>query len=340
MATQIPEAISYAYIAGIDPFMALQSTWIMNVTTAIIGGRPGMLSSASGFGAITIRHLVRNNGTQYIYYSVILSGLLQVAFSTLKIGQYLRIMPPAITIGLLNAMCLLLYSLQLRYFKDVPMGGTSTQDEDNLNMPWAYYYGYDLPWTNSFSQVIVIIVEALVALLICFFLPRFVTVVPNTLVALVVLTGANIGITMSTDWNAPTIGDYCNTEVRCERWCQSFNFIHAKLILGCFFSTASHVQNLQRNFFLESIRSTESLYLGHDIGSHSGRCIAVLRLSLGDNGSNQRGGQVHKQRLRTGPRFLRTGIRKLHLGLHGWHGRDWNGTPIASQFEMWWCLLD
>lgn len=213
MVAQIPEAISFAFIAGIDPFIALQTTWIMNIVTSLIGGRPGLLSSVSGLGAIVIRMLVKHHGEQYIWYSVILSGFLQVIFSSLRLGKYLRIMPPAITIGLLNAVCLLTYALQLRYFKEIPTEETTVVDEDNLNMPWAYFYGYDLPWLTSLSEIIVLCCEALVALMICFLMPRFITVFPSTLVALVVVTAVHVGITMSTNYTSPDIDDYCTTEV-------------------------------------------------------------------------------------------------------------------------------
>lgn len=224
MATQIPEAISFAYISKIDPFHALQTTWILNILTPLIGGRPGLLSSTSGFGAIILRHLVTNFGVNYIFYAVILSGILQVAFSICRIGQYLRILPPGITVGLVNGMCLLLYVLQLRYFKEYPthedtitnntdMAMVVNTEADRLNMPWSYYYGFDLPWDRSLSQILVVVFETLLALAICYLLPRYTTVLPSSLIALLVVTGANMAITWRTQWDAPTIGDYCSSEV-------------------------------------------------------------------------------------------------------------------------------
>ncbi|KAL7473154.1 hypothetical protein ACHAXS_013549 [Conticribra weissflogii] len=232
MVTQIPEAITYAYIAKVDPFLALQSTWILNILTSLIGGRPGLTSSVSGFGAIVIRLLVKHHGEEYIWYSVILSGFLQVVFSTFRIGKYLRIMPPAITVGLLNAICLLVYLAQLRYFKEFPHGSgygnsdgdgdinvfvtnstTIAGEEDNLNMPWSYFYGFDLAWATDLYVILLTCGEALATMMISFFLPRYITIFPSTLVAIVVVTAAHVGIVSSTDYYSPDIDDYCNSDV-------------------------------------------------------------------------------------------------------------------------------
>ena len=238
---QVPECISYAYIAGIDPFHALQATWMMNVISSLVGGRPGLVCGSSGLGAIALRYLVSNYGVGYIFYAVILSGICQVLFGATRMGNYLRLLPPGITIGILNALVILVTLLQLRYFKVMPAGmvmkeednNTSSTDdnvitipymmetttssgvsEDSLNQPWAYYVGFDLPWTTSTSQAVVVIVEAIVAMLICWILPRFTTIIPSSLVALVLITVANIVTQeLNQQWVMPTVGDYCLTEV-------------------------------------------------------------------------------------------------------------------------------
>ena len=157
-------------------------------------------------------------------------------FGALRIGKYLRLLPPGVTIGMVNALCVLLVLLQFRYFKELPGadGGqdanadatysameepvrhlestSNTTSEDSLNQPWAYYYGYDLPWNDS-SQIIIVSFQALAAFLICLFLPRYTRILPSSLVALVVLTLVNIGLVELTDWVAPTVGDYCTSEV-------------------------------------------------------------------------------------------------------------------------------
>ena len=221
MLTQVPECISYAYIAGVDPFHALQATWIANIISSIVGGRPGMISGSSGLGAVALRFVVRTYGSQYIFYAVILSGLCQVLFGALRLGKYLRLLPPGITIGLVNALACLVMLLQLRYFKVLPGmeegNNTVAADdgsitEDSLNQPWAYFMGYDQPWTTSTSQIIIISLEALVTMIICWILPK--SSLPATFVAIAFVSIVNMGLRESTDWIAPTVEDYYLGEVR------------------------------------------------------------------------------------------------------------------------------
>lgn len=230
---QVPECVSYAFIAGVDPFHALQAAWIANLFTPIVGGTPGLVSGPSGLGAIAIRFLVSAHGPGYMFYSLILCGFCQVLFEGLGFGKYLRLLPTGITIGMVNALCVLLMALQLRYFKSYPsitvftdIANNSTAEvvdsyveptryleatftEDTLNQPWAFFLGYDLPWDATTSQVIIVSGEAFVAMLICYFSPKTITIVPSSLMAIVLLTGVNSVIRMArSDWVAPTVGDY------------------------------------------------------------------------------------------------------------------------------------
>ena len=120
-----------------------------------------------------------------------------------------------VSVGLVSVLVTATASLE-DFYKEPTRHLESTSSaitEDSLNQPWAYYYGYDLPWTNFTSQIVIVSLQALVAFVICFFLPRYISIVPGSLVALVVLTLANITIKAETDWVAPTVGDYCTSEV-------------------------------------------------------------------------------------------------------------------------------
>lgn len=228
---QVPECIGYAYVAGIDPFHALQSTWIANVITSVVGGRPGMVSGASGLGALAVRYVATSHGVEYAFCAALISGFLQVLFGALRIGNHLRLLPPGVTIGMVNALCLLLLALQVRYFRVLPgidhgdsatelgAGGVSETeptrllsegvDGDSLGMPWARFMGWDLPWTESMSQMVVVSSQAAFAVALCHLLPRHVVVVPSGLVAILILTLVNIIVReLSPFWVVPTVGDY------------------------------------------------------------------------------------------------------------------------------------
>ncbi|KAL7551585.1 hypothetical protein ACHAWF_014770 [Thalassiosira exigua] len=239
----IPECISLAYVAGLDPLTALQSAWVANLLVPVAGGRPGLVSSPSALGAVAIRQLVtsRGYGAEYVVYVVLLAGACQVLFGALRIGKFLRLLPPGITVGMVNALGLLTLALQLRYFRDFPgsadadgtdddaaataaggggepllrrLDGTSEFSEDGMGMPWAYAAGIDLPFASSTSQILVVSTEALASFLICRFLPRCAGLVPNTLAAMLVMTAVNATIqAVNPKIDAPTVGDYCNSEL-------------------------------------------------------------------------------------------------------------------------------
>ena len=120
-----------------------------------------------------------------------------------------------IFVGLVSVLVTATASLE-DFYKEPTRHLESTSSaitENSLNQPWAYYYGYDLPWTNFTSQIVIVSLQALVELIICFFLPKYISIVPGSLVALVLLMLANNAIRAETDWVSPTVGDYCTSEV-------------------------------------------------------------------------------------------------------------------------------
>ena len=257
MLTQVPECISYAYIAGVDPFHALQATWIANIISSIVGGRPGMICGSNGLGAVALRFVVTTYGQQYIFYASILSGLCQVLFGSLRLGKYLRLLPPGITIGLVNALACLVILLQLRYFKVLPTmkeEGNNTIDydsitEDSLNQPWAYFMGYDQPWTTSTSQILILCLEAFVTMIICLILPKYISIIPATFVAIAFVSIVNIGIREGTDWIAPTVEDYYLGEVRCkEIFSLPFRLLNTHIQFVCIFSISPQLQDFGLSF--------------------------------------------------------------------------------------------
>jgi hypothetical protein len=87
--TQIPEAVSGALIAGVNPALALQSTWMMNILTALVGGRPGMISGTTPFIGIALAELVEKSGVEYVYYAVMFAGFLQLVFGMMGLGVHM-----------------------------------------------------------------------------------------------------------------------------------------------------------------------------------------------------------------------------------------------------------
>lgn len=166
----IPEAIAFSVIAGVDPRMGLFASFTMAVTIAFVGGRPAMISAATGAVALVIAPVVANYGVQYLVPTVILAGVLQILLAIVGVAKLMRFIPRSVMVGFVNALAILVFSSQL---------------PELIGVPWLVY-----PVTA-------------VGLLIVFLLPRLTTAVPAPLVAIVLLTIAAV----AAGWNIPTVGD-------------------------------------------------------------------------------------------------------------------------------------
>ncbi|MGG6431982.1 SulP family inorganic anion transporter [Anoxybacillus sp. D401a] len=151
----IPEAIAFSIIAGVDPMVGLYASFCIAVVTAFVGGRPGMISAATGAMALVLVRLVAEHGLQYMLAATILTGVIQIVLGLLKVGNILKFIPRPVMIGFVNALAILIFAAQLPHFQ-----GES----------WMMY--------------------ALVALglFIIYVFPRITTAIPSPLVAIVVIT--------------------------------------------------------------------------------------------------------------------------------------------------------
>jgi SulP family sulfate permease len=166
----IPEAIAFSIIAGVDPRLGLFASFTMAVTIAIVGGRPAMISAATGAVALVIAPLVKSHGVDYLVAAVILAGAFQVILGLSGVTKLMRFIPRSVMVGFVNALAILVFMAQ------VP---------ELLGVPWLVYPLLAL------------------ALVIVFGLPRLTTAVPAPLVAIVVLTL----ITVLASITVPTVGD-------------------------------------------------------------------------------------------------------------------------------------
>ena len=166
----IPEAIAFSIIAGVDPKVGLYAAFCIAVTTAIVGGRPGMISAATGAMALLMITLVKNHGLQYLFATTIVTGFFQILFGWRRLGRYMKFVPQAVMIGFVNALAILIFMAQFPQFE----GAT-----------WQMY-----------AMVVA-------SLLIIYGLPRLTTAVPSPLVAIIVMT--IIAIVFQSD--VRTVGD-------------------------------------------------------------------------------------------------------------------------------------
>lgn len=166
----IPEAIAFSIIAGVDPKVGLYASFCIAIITSFLGGRPGMISAATGAMALLMTTLVRDYGVNYLFAATILAGFLQILWGWVRLGNQMRFVPRPVMLGFVNALAILIFDAQLPQL-----------EEGNLT------------------------VYALVAagLLIIYGLPRFTKAIPSPLVAIVVLTA----VCVWGGFEVPTVGD-------------------------------------------------------------------------------------------------------------------------------------
>lgn len=227
----IPESISYALIAGLPPSAALQSCWITNVITAAVGGRPGMITSASGLAALLLYRLVRTDtvvaetGIMFVPYVIIFAGILQCVAAFLGLGRLVSAFPAPVVVGMVNAMALLMLALQCRYAKEFPLSleelangwnveGTAPAVEVTWNIPLLSYFGEGFEWISPWLDLGIYGAEVVTAFLISMFLPKLTTFLPATLVSVLVVVAVEFGLARQFGVKTPLIGDYGGAQVR------------------------------------------------------------------------------------------------------------------------------
>ncbi|WP_110112227.1 SulP family inorganic anion transporter [Bacillus sp. CGMCC 1.16541] len=112
----IPEAIAFAIIAGVDPMVGLYASFCIAVVIAFTGGRPGMISAATGAMALLMINLVKDHGIEYLFAATVLTGIIQIILGVLKVGRFMSFLPQTVMIGFVNSLAILIFTAQLPHF--------------------------------------------------------------------------------------------------------------------------------------------------------------------------------------------------------------------------------
>lgn len=166
----IPEALSFSIIAGVDPKVGLYAAFSIAIIISLAGGRPGMISAATGSMALVMVSLVRDHGVEYMLAATILAGVFQLVFGFVGVHRLMRFVPRTVMVGFVNALAILLFTAQIPHLTE---GG------------WQVY------------------VLVALGLAIIYLLPRLTKVVPAPLVAIIVITAITVGMGV----DVPTVGD-------------------------------------------------------------------------------------------------------------------------------------
>ena len=186
----VPEAVAFALIAGVSPLVGLYAAFMVGLITAIAGGRPGMISGATGALAVVMVSLVAQHGVEYLFATVVLMGLIQMLAGALRIAKFIRLVPHPVMLGFVNGLAIVIFLAQLGQFGvDGQIGwaqGTFLQDSI-----------VDVAWLAS-DQLMIMLGLVLITMTIIKFLPLLTRAIPSSLVAIVLVSFAVIGFNIDT----------------------------------------------------------------------------------------------------------------------------------------------
>jgi len=191
----VPEAVAFAFVAGVDPLVGLYAAFMVGLIAASIGGRPGMISGATGALAVVMVSLVANHGVEYLFITVVLMGLLQITAGVLKLGKFIRMVPYPVMLGFVNGLAIVIFLAQLGQFGEAGQAGWlhGTFMQDSI---------VDVAWLQG-EQLYMLFGLVLLTMIIIHFLPRLSKALPSSLVAIMVVTGLVLGL----DLNTKVVGD-------------------------------------------------------------------------------------------------------------------------------------
>jgi sulfate permease, SulP family len=180
----IPEAVAFALIAGLSPLTGLYAAFVVGLVTSIIGGRPGMISGATGAIAVVIVSLAKSHGVEYVFAAVVLAGIIQLAAGFMKLGKFIRLVPHPVIFGFVNGLAIIIFMSQLDQFKDISGN-----------------------WLTG-STLYVLLGLVLLTMLIIWGLPKLTKVIPSSLTAILVI----FGIVVLAGIDTKTVGDIASIQ--------------------------------------------------------------------------------------------------------------------------------
>jgi len=164
----VPEAVAFAFVAGVNPLVGLYGAFLMGLITSLIGGRPGMISGATGSMAVVMVALVVAHGVEYLFATIVLTGLLQIAFAAARFGKYIRMVPYPVMLGFVNGLAIVIFLAQMEQFQIRAADGA-------------------MHWLSGTPMITMLTLVAL-TMAIMFFLPKITRALPAGLAAIITIS--------------------------------------------------------------------------------------------------------------------------------------------------------
>ncbi|MFD1768773.1 SulP family inorganic anion transporter [Sphingobacterium suaedae] len=171
--TMIPESLSFAILAGLSPLTGLYAAFLMGLVTAVLGGRPGMVSGGAGATVVVLIALAATHGVQYLFAAVILGGVLQLLVGAFKLGKFVRLIPQPVMYGFLNGLAIIIFMAQVQQFKAAD------------------------GWMSGPALYTMLGLTALTVAIVLLF-PRLTKAIPASLVAILIVFGLVVAFGMDT----------------------------------------------------------------------------------------------------------------------------------------------
>ncbi|TDG15451.1 SulP family inorganic anion transporter [Seongchinamella unica] len=186
----VPEAVAFAFVAGVEPLVGLYAAFMVGLITACIGGRPGMISGATGALAVVMVALVADHGVEYLFAAVVLMGVLQITAGAMRLGKFIRMVPHPVMLGFVNGLAIVIFLAQLGQFGNPGEPGwlAGTFMEGSI---------IDVAWLEG-QQLYMLLGLVALTMAIIHFLPRLTTAIPSSLAAIVVVSLLVVGLSLDT----------------------------------------------------------------------------------------------------------------------------------------------
>ncbi|WP_265334896.1 SulP family inorganic anion transporter [Sneathiella sp. HT1-7] len=179
----VPEAVAFAFVAGVHPLVGLYAAFIVGLVTALIGGRPGMISGATGALAVVMVSLVALHGVEYLFATVVLMGILQILAGVFRLGKFIRLVPHPVMLGFVNGLAIVIFMAQLTQFKTVDTYG-------------------EIVWMTGLPLIIMLGLVA-ATMTIIWLMPKVTKAIPAPLAGIAVIAGIVIFFGI----DVPRVGD-------------------------------------------------------------------------------------------------------------------------------------
>ena len=191
----VPEAVAFAFVAGVEPLVGLYAAFIVGLITAVFGGRPGMISGATGALAVVMVSLVALHGVEYLFATVVLMGLIQIFVGIMRWGKFIRLVPHPVMLGFVNGLAIVIFLAQLGQFQ-VP-GSAEAAGHGMANGEWL-----------SGAPLYLMLALVVLTMAIIWVMPKITNAIPAPLAGIGIVAAIVIGFGL----DVPLVGDLASIE--------------------------------------------------------------------------------------------------------------------------------